>query len=490
MDGTVTERAATGVEGLDDVLGGGFPRSRVYLIQGDPGAGKTTLALQFLMAGRDAGERGVYVTLSETKEELDSVARSHGWSLEGIELLSLPTELPMDEENTFFHPSQVELQETTRRMLDAIERVRPQRVVIDSLTEIQLLAESSLRFRRQVMALKDFFTAQRSTVLMLEDQSFEAKDSALRSIVNGVVVLQNLAPTYGSERRRLNVVKLRAVKYRGGFHDFKIERGGLVVFPRLVAAEHHVGYVREAASTGLEQLDQVLGGGLDRGTSSLFLGPAGSGKSAIAMKCAGTSAERGEKAAIFAFDEGLGTLVARSEGLGTPLRRLMESGALLVSQVDPAEVSPGEFAQRVRSLVEHDGVRMVVIDSLNGYLSAMPEERMLSVHLHELFTYLRQRGVVIISTVAQMGMVSALPTSQIEVSYVADTVVVFRYFEARGEVRKALSVVKKRSGPHDRSIRELCLEDGEITLSEPLREFRGVLTGVPFIHEPGSSTMA
>lgn len=480
--------AATGVAGFDDILGGGFPPNRLYLVEGDPGSGKTTLALQYLLEGARRGERGLYVTLSESKEELEAVARSHGWSLDPLGVCELtPSEesLLPDAQTRMFHPSEVELGETTKAVLAEVERSKPTRVAFDSLSEMRLLAQNPLRYRRQILALKQFFAGRRCTVLLLEDRTSEVSDIQLQSIAHGVVTLEQLAPEYGAERRRLRVVKMRGQQYRGGFHDFRIVRGGLEVYPRLVAAEHYRPFEPGRLQCGVAALDALLGGGLDRGTSVLLLGPAGSGKSSIAVRYTIAAAEAGERSVVFTFDESLATLYARSAGLGMDLRGHAEAGRIRVQQVDPAEMAPGEFAHAVRRAAE-GGATAVVIDSLNGYLNAMPEERFLTIQLHELLTYLGQQGVVTLLVAAQHGLVGTGLQSPVDASYLADSVILLRYFEDRGKIRRAVSVVKKRSGAHEDTLRELRLGPGGLWVGEPLEDFHGVLTGVPQILTPGA----
>ena len=476
---------ATGIEGLDTILGGGFTADRMYLIEGDPGSGKTTLALRFLLEGVRLGEPVLYVTLSETKRELHGVARSHGWSLAGINMLELiasEDSLTPDEQLTMFHPSEVELSETTRAVLSEVERTKPRRVVFDSLSEMRLLAQNPLRYRRQILALKQFFIGRHCTVLLLDDRTSEAGDLQLQSIAHGVLSLEQLAPEYGAERRRLRVIKMRGMRYRGGHHDFTIVPGGLNVFPRLVAADHHQIYSRSAIESGVPALDALLGGGLDRGTSTLLMGPAGSGKTTLATQYAVAAAQRGERAAIFTFDETLATLIVRSESVNLPVREQIAAGRLMIQQIDPAELSPGEFVCVVQQAVEQpdgDGARIVVIDSLNGYLNAMPEEQFLTIQLHELLTYLAQQGVVTILIVAQHGLVGSSMSAPVDASYLADSVVMLRYFEAAGRVKKAISVMKKRSGPHEDAIREIRMSPDGIHVGEALEQFQGILTGVP-----------
>jgi circadian clock protein KaiC len=487
-EGGAQSRLATGSEGLDSVLDGGFPANRLYLIEGDPGTGKTTLALQFLLEGARRGEPVLYVTLSETKEELTAVADSHGWSLEGVTLHELvpPEEsLKAEAQYTIFHPSEVELGETTRAVIGEVERIQPRRVVFDSLSEMRLLARDPLRYRRQILALKQFFAGRKSTVLLLDDRTSADADLQVQSIAHGVLMLEQLELDYGAERRRLRVSKLRGSRFRGGFHDFTIRTGGVEVFPRLVAAGRRNEFEAESVASGVAELDALLGGGLDRGTATLVLGPAGCGKSSLATHFAAASARRGEHAAAFIFDESVNTYLNRAAGLGSDLRPEVEAGSLTVQQVDPAELSPGEFVHNVCKAVKRDGARLVVIDSLNGYLQAMPDERFLTAQMHELLTYLNQQGVVTLLVMAQHGFMGAM-SSPVDVSYLADTVILLRYFEAAGAIRRAISVVKKRTGRHEDTIREMRLSSpGGVQVGEPLTAFRGVLTGVPVLVEDG-----
>ncbi|HSB12336.1 MAG TPA: ATPase domain-containing protein [Blastocatellia bacterium] len=472
----------TGVEGLDVILRGGLIRDRIYLVEGDPGSGKTTLGLQFLLDGARQGERCMLVALSETAEELDAIAAEHGWSLEGMnvfELRASQESLNVDSRYTMFHPSEVELTETTKALLKEAERVKPVRLVFDSLSELRLLAQNPLRYRRQILALKEFLLSRQCTVLLLDDQGNGHADMHLRSMVHGVISLERRSPEYGSSRRRLQVIKVRGCAYSEGYHDFLIKRGGLEVFPRLVAAEHSTSFDRDAIESGLKSLDALLGGGLARSTSTLITGPAGSGKSSIAAQYAVTSAARRERAAIFVFDESIATLLERCAGLGFDVRPYVESGYLRLRQVDPAEMTPGQFSHVVRMEAEQNGVRLVVIDSLNGYLQSMPSEKLLTVHLHELLTYLGQKGVTTLLIMAQHGMVAASTEAPVDTSYLADAVILTRFFEASGEVRQAISVIKKRTGHHERTIRELRLSSRGVNIGEPLREFDGVLTGMP-----------
>jgi len=478
----MTERVSTGIPGLDHILSGGFPPDRAYLVEGDPGSGKTTLGLQFLREGVRRGETVLYVTLSETRAELEAVAASHGFTLDGMEIHELwagdKNVFTPDDHYTFFHPSEVELGETTKAVLSEVERVNPTRVVFDSLSEMRLLAGEPLRYRRQILGLKQFFVGRHCTQLLLDDRTSETGDPQLQSIAHGVVTLEQLAPEYGAERRRLRVIKMRGVKFQGGFHDFVIITGGLTVFPRLVAAESRRPRVAGVGSTGIREFDQLLGGGIDRGTSTLLIGPSGAGKSAIATEIAVAAAARGEHVATYLFDEGLDTYRRRAKGLGADVEPYIASGHIALTQIDPAELSPGEFADQIRVAVDRDDASVVVVDSLNGYVNSMPEERFLLAQLHELFMFLRQRSVVAISVVAQHGLVGAMQTP-IDLSYLADNVVLLRFFEAAGQVRQAISVLKKRAGSHEKTIRELRLQASGVTLGKPLTEFQGVLAGMP-----------
>jgi circadian clock protein KaiC len=474
-------KSLTGVTGLDSVMGGGYPTNHMFLVEGDPGTGKTTLGLQFLLEGARRGEPGLYITLSESAAELASVAASHGWSLDGIEVFELmPDEeaLQPDAQYTVFHPSEVELTSTTQSIFEAIGRVKPARVVFDSLSELRLLARDSLRYRRQILAFKHFFTHHAATVLLLDDRTGEDGDLQLRSLAHGVLLLEQISLDYGAERRKLRVVKMRGVLYRGGYHDYTIRTGGVVVFPRLVAAEHHTAFQRASVLSGVSELDELLGGGLDRGTSSMIMGPAGSGKTVLATQYACAAADRGDHVAFYLFDERLNTFMDRATRLGMPLARHVEEGRVLIRQIDPAEVSPGEFAHVIVDATKRENSRFIVIDSLNGYLTAMPEERLLDIRLHELLSYLAQRGATTLLTLAQHGLFADSGT-QAEVSYLADSLLLLRFFESTGEVRKAISVLKKRSGPHELTIREFQVTNRGVRVGKPLTEFQGVLTGVP-----------
>jgi circadian clock protein KaiC len=481
MERDARSRASTGIAGLDDVLNGGLTYDRLYLIEGMPGSGKTTLAFQFLLRGAEVGESALYLTLSETEEEIRSVASSHGWSLDGVNICELATEAALEprEQYTVFHPSEVEFSETTSKILEEVERTRASRVVIDSLSELRLLAGSPLRYRRQILALKRFFAGRQCTVLLLDDLTAVEHDLQVQSIAHGALLLGHSVPSFGVARRRLNITKFRGSDFRSGFHDYAIRRGGLEVYPRLVASEHRQESSRARLQSGLVELDSLLGGGLECGTSTLIQGAAGTGKSTISALFAARAAERGEHAAMFIFDERVSTLLSRMRGLGVDLVKHIESGHITLRPIDPAELSPGEFAQAIRREAEKDRATLVVIDSLNGYLNSMPEESYLVVQLHELLSFLGHRGVATILISAQHGMMGSQMTAPVDASYLADAVVLLRYFEAEGEVRQAISVVKMRGGEHERSIRELQMKNGRILVGEPLRDYRSVLTGVP-----------
>jgi circadian clock protein KaiC len=483
-------RISTGARGLDAILGGGLDPERMYLYEGRPGTGKTTLAMQFLLEGVRRGERTLYISLSETERELQLVAKRHGWSLVGVTVFELtPEETILDpsQELTVLHPAEMELSETIRLIFDRVIDLDPARIVVDSLSELRLLAQSPLRYRRQILALKHFFAGRNSTVILLDDLTSNQNDVQLHSIVHGVVVLEQQAIDYGAARRRLRVVKMRGIDFKGGFHDFTIGRGGLEIYPRLVAAEHHREFATEAALSSNAALDTLLGGGLERGTNALLVGAAGVGKSSLALTYAIAAAGRGEHTAIFAFDEGRGTMEARARTLGLPLAEATKAGLIGVKQIDPAELAPGEFAHLVRHAVEEDGARMVIIDSLNGYLSAMPDERFLILQMHELLSYLSQLGVLTILVLAQHGLVGTQDTP-VDLSYLSDAVIMLRYFEYDGTVRRAISVVKKRSGAHEHTIREFRLSHEGIVVGPPLKEFSGILTGAP-IYSGGAAPL-
>lgn len=475
-------KARTGVAGLDDILAGGLTRDRVFLLEGSPGTGKTTVALQFLLEGAAAGETGLYITLSETEEELRDAAAAHGWTLgEEITVFELvPPESLLDagHQQTLLYSADLELGETTRHLFEAIERVKPMRIVLDSLSEIRLLAQDSLRYRRQILALKHYFARHGATVLLLDDLTTDTMDKTVHSIAHGVIRLEMISPAYGAERRRLRVLKYRGQAYRGGYHDFAIGTGRIRAFPRLIAAEHRTGFTGERLASGITELDTLLGGGMERGSSSLIIGPAGTGKSLFALQFTVAAIARGERAALFVFDEELGLLFARTKAMGFDLEALRGRGSLLIEQVDAAEMAPGEFTHRVRACIDQHQIRTVVIDSLNGYQAAMPEEQLLVLHLHELLLYLNRQGVTTFLTIAQHGLIGDMQ-SPVDVTYLADTVVLLRYFEALGRVRRAISVIKKRAGPHEDTIREYRVTERGISLGPPLEEFQGVLRGVP-----------
>ena len=466
------EVVSTGISGLDDILKGGFPQNCLSLISGAPGTGKTTLAMQFLLQGLAQGERCLYVTLSESDPEIQKIARSHGWDLRQLrikELVSSERSLSASAQLTVFNPSELELGETTEAMIAAVKEIRPQRVVLDSLSELRLVAQNMLRYRRQVLALKHYFAGHDCTVLLLDDQTGGREDDHLQSIAHGVVVLEQLANVYGAERRRLRVAKMRGVAYRGGYHDFVIRHGGLDVFPRLVASEHTHPFPESDVASGHSQLDALLGGGLPAGTSTLLLGPAGTGKSTLGTLFATQVASSGQRVAMFIFDENIPTYLSRSRRLGMGLEEAISQGMITLQQIDPAEMSSGEFATSVRRAAESAGpggpARLIIIDSLNGYLNAMPEEKYLTAQLHELLSYLGQLGVVTILTVTQSGLVGTM-ASPVDTTYLADNVILFRYFEAGGSVRRAISVVKKRNGRHERTIREIDMDEGGVQIGE------------------------
>jgi circadian clock protein KaiC len=478
-------RADTGIPGLDEVLHGGLISERLYLVDGNPGAGKTTLAVQFLMQGVRLGQKCLYITLSETKAELEAGAKSHGWNLEGIEVVELiasEAELEGDQQLTMLPPSEIELGETTRGIIDAVKRCAPARMALDSLSELRLLAQSSLRYRRQILALKHFFIGRNCTVLLLDDRTSDEHDFQLHSIAHGVIALDSMSPAYGQRRRELEVVKFRGSDFVSGRHDFAIRRGGLTVFPRLVAANHSLAFERGSIRSGIAALDALMGGGVEPGTSTLLMGPPGSGKSTIAIQYAAAANQRGDHAAAFLFDETKAAMLARSAGIGTHIKEGLGGGELAIQQIDPAAISPGEFADMVRSSVAR-GARVVVIDSLNGYLNSMPQNHFLTAQLHELLSYLNLQGVATFLIVAQSGIMGSNMTTPVDASYLADSVVMLRYFEHGGEVKKAISVLKKRTGGHEGSIRELNFDKSGIHLSEPLVALRGVLTGVPVERE-------
>lgn len=489
----IVSKKKTGIDGLDDVLAGGLSAGRVFLLEGQPGAGKTTAGLQFLLAGAAAGERCVYITLSETERELRASAASHGWTLDHqikiCEVIPADSLIEGNNHQSLLYPSDLELGETTAKIFEVVEREKPDRLVLDSLSEIRLLAQSSMRYRRQVLTIKHYFARLGTTVLLLDDLTSEPYDKTVHSLAHGVIRLEEITPSYGAERRRLRVVKYRGQKYRGGYHDLTISTGGLKVFPRLIAAEHRMRASRNQLSSGIAAFDALLGGGVDSGSSTLILGPAGTGKSLIAVTFAMAAIARGETAAIFVFDEELGLLLDRMKGLNIDLEGPRARGDLLIEQIDAAELSPGEFAHRARQLVDQHSVKTVLIDSLNGYQAAMPEEKSLILHVHELLQYLNRRGAATFVTVAQHGLVGDLQ-APVDITYLADTVILLRYFEARGQVRRAISVIKKRTGRHESTIREYRIGAQGLSFGEPLEEFQGVLRGVPSYAGDGASLLS
>lgn len=482
-----TPRLSTGIAGLDDILGGGLTPQRVYLVEGSPGAGKTTLGLQFLLDGVAKGEHGLYITLSETSDELKAVAASHGWSIDALTLFELANDLSLDidAQQSVFHPSEVELGETTRNVMAEVDRVKPVRVVFDSLSEMRLLAQNALRYRRQILALKQFFAARNCTVLLLDDKTSQA-DQHLHSIAHGVVSLEQIAKEFGKERRRVNILKMRGIRFRGGYHDYSLETGGITMYPRLVAAEHMLDFTPQVRSTGSAGLDKLLGGGLVSGTNTLVVGPSGIGKTTLLARCLLSALERGETASFYLFDEGLGTFFARSVALGMDLRPYVDSGRLRIHHIDPAELSPGEFAQMLRDAVEHHGVSFLAIDSLNAYLQAMPGEQFLTLQMHELLSYLNQQGVTTLLVLGQHGLIGEV-RSDVDLSYLSDTTVLLRFFESSGRLRRAITVIKSRTANHALTIHELQLGQDGVRVGEPLEGFEGVLSGLPSYH--GSTPM-
>jgi circadian clock protein KaiC len=475
-------RIKTGCEGLDYILGGGLPKGHLYLLEGDPGAGKTTVALQFVTRGLKDRERTLYITLSESKSDLRVAATVHGFSLEGVEIHELlPNEddLRPEEQYTVFHPAEVELNDRMQRIVKEVRRVKPDRLVIDALSELRMLARDPLRYRRQILSLKDLMADENCTVLLLDDRTSRDADLQLHSIVHGVINMNKAPRAYGKTRRQLEILKLRGTPYREGYHDYEIMTGGVVVFPRLVAAESRQQNAMETVSSGIPELDSLTGGGLDRGTSTLLIGPAGCGKTTIAVHWAVAAAERGEKVVLFTFEEGPQTLIARAAGLGMDLRPHLDAGRIMIERVDPAEMSPGELVHKVRNYVEQQNCRVVVLDSLNGYLQSMPGEEFLAIHLHELLAYLNNNGVLTLLVLAQAGTIGMPLQSAVDVSYLADNILLLRYFESQGAVRQAISTIKKRSGAHEHTIRELRLGPKGIHIGQPLHDFQGVLTGTP-----------
>ncbi|MDO6414935.1 ATPase domain-containing protein [Sphingomonas sp. BIUV-7] len=491
MDEALPRPACTGISGLDGILNGGLTPDRMYLVEGTPGTGKTTLGLTFLLRGAEEGEAGLYITLAETEAELRAVAKTHGWSLDSLELFEMvPADgLGQEYEQTLLHPSEVELGETVRDIMAKVDELKPTRVVLDSLSELRLLAQSPIRYRRQILALKHFFSTRRCTVLFLDDKSASGSDLQLHSIAHGVIALEQTLSGFGAQRRRLHVVKMRGVQFSGGYHDFEIKPGGLCVYRRLVASAHQIAVSGPPVSTGSPGLDMLLGGGLVPGTATLLTGPAGVGKTTASIQCMVAALKRGEKAAYFLFDERLPTLLARSAALGMDLQPYLDDGSLELRAIDPAEMSPGEFAGSIESSVEDRGVTLVVIDSLNAYMLSMPNEQFLVLQMHELLTYLGQKGVVSLLILGLHGVMGDV-RADIDLSYLSDTVAQLRYFEAQGEVRQAISVIKTRTTRHERTIREFRIGQNGLQVGDPLRAFQGVLTGVPTFSGEGKTLMA
>ena len=473
------ERLMTGILGLDKILKGGLPQNRLHLIEGSPGTGKTTLGLQFLLEGVRTGDTCLYITLSESKDELNAVAQSHGWSLDGIAVQDLTESgesLTDNSRYTVFHPSEVELDETTRLILDEVERTNPDRIVFDSLSEMRMLASDPLRFRRQILALKQYFLTRKCTVLLLDDRTSKAPDRQLESVAHGVLNLEYVPVEYGRQRHAIRVVKMRGVNFQSGYHDFNIETGGIIVFPRL-SQDQKIDFEPGELGSGEEKLDQLMGG-LHYGTSTILIGPAGVGKSTLAMMYACAAVERGERAAVYLFDESPETLYQRTSALAMDVKRYVEEGKIALRQIQLAELTPGELSYMVSREVEENGAKVVIIDSVNGYMMATPQERYLTMQFHELLAYLNRNGVVSILVVGQYGLVGTMQTP-IDMSYLSDTVILLRYFEAAGSVHQAISILKKRTGDHERTIREFKIGPGGLQLGEPLSGFQGVLTGVP-----------
>ncbi|MCC8396679.1 circadian clock protein KaiC [Paraburkholderia sp. MMS20-SJTR3] len=473
-------RLASGIEGIDDILGGGLTPNRMYLVEGAPGTGKTTLALQFLLQGLEAGQSGLYIALSETREELLAIGASHGWDLSRFTIFEqLPEEeLEPQYEQSVLHPAEVELGESVRNVIQHVDELKPARIVLDSLSELRLLAENPLRYRRQILALKRHFSTRECTVLLLDDTSSVGSGIQLHSIVHGVISLDNVAHDYGGNRRRVRIAKMRGIKFREGYHDFTLNTGGLRVYPRLVAAEHHRQFDTQPLGTGTPGLDALLGGGLIPGTNALIIGPSGVGKTTTVVSCLITALNRGERCAYYVFDETLSTLISRCATLGMDLAPYVDSGLLTLRQIDPAEISPGELSSDVRNAVENEHVRYVAIDSLNAYLQAMPGERYLLLHMHEMLGYLNQQGVVTMLVLGQHGIIGEVQT-EVDISYLSDVVILFRYFEHHGEVLTAVTAVKSRANDHERTIRQFRLSRAGVEVGEALRDFEGVLSGLP-----------
>ena len=477
-------RISTGSTGLDTILRGGLPPNRIYLLEGAPGSGKTTLALRYLLEGVRGGERVLYVTLSETSEELEVVAASHGWSLEGVDLFELASANEMlgeGREQSILHSWEIELGGTLRLVQEKVEEVKPSRIVFDSLSEMRLLAQDPLRYRRQVLALKQFFAGRNITVVLVDDLTGEngQRDAHLHSLCHGVISLERLTLDFGAARRRLEVQKMRGVDFIAGFHDFTVRTGGLEIYPRMNAAEHHSPFAGDPTPSGVAELDSLLAGGPLRGTTTLITGPAGSGKTTVALQYLCAACERGEAAGLFEFDERVGTMRIRARAMGLDLQKHVDSGLLTIMQINPAEISPGEFAWTIRRQVEDRSARVLVIDSLVGYVASMPQEELLILQMHELLSYLNQQGAVTFLINPQSGLVGSMATASLNISYLADAVILIRFFEAEGRIRKAISIIKNRGGAHEDTIRELRIDGEGVRAGEPLTAFKGVMTGTP-----------
>ncbi|MES2526987.1 MAG: ATPase domain-containing protein [Bdellovibrionota bacterium] len=488
---TLTERIPTGIAGLDEIIGGGIPKHRLFVIEGEPGSGKTTMALQFLLEGAKRGEKSLYITFSETEDELNAVAESHHWNLKKIELIDLSAierQLSPESHTTLFHPSELELTQITENLLKKIDEIQPARIVFDSVSEMRLLAESPLRYRRQVLSLKQALSKRKSTVFFLDDLTSSSQDLQVQSIAHGVVRLTRLHHEFGGERRQVRILKMRGVKFISGHHDFEINTGGVEVYPRMISSQHEETIKPGFLESGVKELDLLLGGGLDRGTTNLFLGPAGSGKSTMSLLFALSAIRKGEKVAFFSFDETIANMNRRCNAIGLEVEKAMKSGLLRIQKVDPAELSPGAFSGLLQKLVTTEQISVVVIDSLNGYIQAMPQEQFLTLQLHELFTYLNNHGIVTLMTLAQHGMVGSMQ-SPVDLTYLADTVILTRFFEANGAVKKAISVIKKRTGAHEDTIREFAVGQNGVKVGPALSQFQGILTGVPRFHGESESIM-
>lgn len=470
---------------MDDILGGGLPPNRLYVVEGEPGSGKTTMALQFLMEGVKRNERSLYITFSETEDELMAVAQSHHWDLSKLDLIDLSTlerQLTNESQTSLFHPSEIELNKVTENLLKRIDEISPVRIVFDSVSEMRLLAENPLRYRRQILSLKQALSSRKSTVYFLDDLTSTSQDLQVQSIAHGVIRLTRLHHEFGGERRQIRILKLRGVKFISGHHDFDVETGGVRVFPRLISSHHSDEPIQGFLASGEAGLDSLLGSGLDRGTANLFMGPAGTGKSSMCLLYAMAAIEKGEKVAFFCFDETIANLLKRSRAIGLKVDEAMKSGKLVIQKIDPAELSPGAFTGLIQDKIRQENVSVVVIDSLNGYIQAMPQESFITLQLHELLAYLNNQGIVTLMTLAQHGMIGTM-NSPVDLTYLADTVVLTRYYEANGAVKKAISVIKKRTGTHEDTIREYTIDKTGVHVGKILNKFQGILTGVPRFHQ-------